>query len=225
MPSLESQPPSNLSTDALVFHPLPVPPRPIPQWVLSGQSLPSGSNTKWRNTSTCRDIVADLNWSKMMMFGSIDISEPKRQGRNSTPSSNGSVTSSWRRIQKGLQGAVREYLQAPLVSTLPHPEFPMAGPSTSHSSGQLEEGLRQMLDIITGMSDQALLDQGSQGSRKSSQTIWKIADQGRTTTLDKWREYIFNGKTCFLMLKNLGFRKEEPDSWKGFCKGYRKNFW
>ena len=73
----------------------------------------------------------------------------------------------------------------------------MVGPSTSCSSGRLEEGLRQMSDIITGMLDQALLDQGSQGSRKSSQTVWKVVDQGRTATLDKWREYVFNSETCF----------------------------
>ena len=54
-----------------------------------------------------------------------------------------------------------------------------------------------MSDIIAGMLDQALSDQGSQGPKKSSQTIWKVADQGRTATLDKWREYVFNGETCF----------------------------
>ena len=82
-----------------------------------------------------------------------------------------------------------------------------------------------MLDVVTAMLDQALLDQGSQGSKKSSQTVWKVVYQERTATLDQWREYIFNGETRFLTLKNPGYRKEEPDGWKGFGKGYPEDFW
>ena len=73
----------------------------------------------------------------------------------------------------------------------------MAGPSTLNSSVQLEEGLCQMLDVVIGMSDQALLDQGSQGSKKSSQTVWKIADQEEITTTSRWTEYKFNGKIFY----------------------------
>ena len=67
-------------------------------------------------------------------------------------------------IRKGLCGVVKEYLQAPLVSTLPRPEFPMAGPLQSSSSVQLQEGMCQMSEVIAGMSETALLDQGSQGN-------------------------------------------------------------
>ena len=60
---------SSLSTEAPVFHPLPPVPCPNPQWVLSGQNHPSGSNTKWQATPICRDIVADPNRLKMTMSG------------------------------------------------------------------------------------------------------------------------------------------------------------
>ena len=79
----------------------------------------------------------------------------------------------------GLQDVVREYLKAPPASTLPQPAFPMVGPSTSSLSIWLEEGLHQMLDIITGMLDQALLDQGSQDSKKNA---WKSLKPGGTAT-------------------------------------------
>ena len=67
----------------------------------------------------------------------------------------------------------------------------MTGLSTLHSSSQLKEGLHRM---------QALSDQGSQGSKKSSQTIWKVADQGKTTTLDKWREYVVVLRSSLVLL-------------------------
>ena len=133
----------------------------------------------------------------MTMSGSINPGRQQRQGRSTTPSSNGSVTSSWRTIQKGLQGVIREYLQAPLVSTLPQPAFLMAGPSQSNSSVQLEEGLCQMSDIVTVMLDKALLDQGSQGSKKSSQTIWKIVDQEEIATTSHWTEYEYNSDILY----------------------------
>ena len=96
----------------------------------------------------------------------------------------------------GLQDAVQEYLKAPPVSTLPHPEFPMAGPSTSSSSARLEEGMRQMSEVVVGMSETVLLDQGSQeGPVKNA---WKDLKRGGTTiTNHPWTEYWFNGEVCF----------------------------
>ena len=85
-------------------------------------------------------------------------------------------------IKKGLKEAVQEYLQAPPASTLPCPEFPMDGLLPSSSSVQLEEGLHQMLDIVTAISEQALSDQGFQGSRKSA---WKTTP-GKTTIPKRW---------------------------------------
>ena len=70
-----------------------------------------------------------------------------------TPSSSGSVTAPQKVIEKGLQEVVQEYLQAPPVSTLPHPEFPTDGPLPSSSSVQPEEGLHQMSGIVTVMSE------------------------------------------------------------------------
>ena len=96
---------SSLSVDALVFQPLLPAPHPILQRVLSSLSYPTGSNTELQVTSVCRDTIANPNWSKMTMSGSIDVNKQKRQGRSSTPSSSGSAMSSWRTIQKGLQGA------------------------------------------------------------------------------------------------------------------------
>ena len=139
-----------------------------------------------------RDIDADLNRSKMTMSGTIDVDKQRRQGRSSTLSSSGSAVMPQRMIRKGLQEVVKEYLQASLVGTLPQLEFLMGGPLPLSSSIQLEEGLCQMLDIVTAMLNQALSDQGSQGFRNA----WKT-NQGETTTLNKWREYVFNGKTHF----------------------------
>ena len=51
-----------------------------------------------------------------------------------------------------------------------------------------------MLKVIMGMSDQALSDQGSQDSKKNA---WKSLKPGGTATPNKWREYMFNGETCF----------------------------
>ena len=135
------------------------------------------------------------------MSRNIDVNKQRKQGRNSTPSSNGSVTSSWKKIQHGLQGVIRGYLQAPLASTLPQLEFPMAGPSTFSSSSQLKEGLRQTSDIITGMSDQALLDQGSQGSRKN---VWKTTLAKTVTPKKKWeKEEDKAGNVCFIIQSSL----------------------
>ena len=110
------------------------------------------------------------------------MSDAPRQGRSTTPSSNGSTQSqNQRSIMTGLQDAVQEYLKAPPVNTLPHPEFPMAGPSQLNLSAQLEEGMCQMSDVIAGMSDQALSDQGSQES--PAKNAWKSLKKGETATL------------------------------------------
>ena len=84
-----------------------------------------------------------------------------------------------------LQDVVQEYLKAPLASTLPQPAFQMAGPLASSLSIWLEEGLRQMLDIITGMLDQASSDQGSQGSRKNA---WKTTLAKTITPKKRWEK-------------------------------------
>ena len=107
-------------------------------------------------------------------------------GESTTPSSNGSPTSSWKMIRKGLQGAIREYLQAPPASTSPRPEFLTDGLVPSTSAVRLEKGLRQMSNVVSAMSNQALSDQGSQGSKKSSQTLWKIADQEEIATTARY---------------------------------------
>ena len=85
----------------------------------------------------------------------------------------------------GLQDAVQEWKNAPPASTLPQPSF------ASSSSVRLEEGMRQMSEVITGMSDQ-----GSQeGPVKNT---WKGLKQGETATTNyPWTEYWFNGKVCF----------------------------
>ena len=136
------------------------------------------------------------------MSGSVNPGRQQRQGKSITPSSNGSVTSSRRVIQKGLQGAIREYLQAPLVSALPCLEFLTGGPLPSSSSVQLETGLNQMSDVVTAMSDQALLDQGSLGCKRNNQTVWKIVDQEEIATSSQWTEYEYNGDIFYLWPAN-----------------------
>ena len=136
----------------------------------------------------CRDIIADLNQSKMMISGTINVDRQKRQGRSSTPNSSGSAVMPQKTIRKGLQEAVREYFLAPLVSTLPQLAFLTDGPLASSSSVRLEEGLCQMLDIVMAMSDQALLDQGSQGSRKN---VWKTT-LVKTVTPKRWEHTPFS---------------------------------
>ena len=118
----------------------------------------------------------------MTISGTIDLDRQKRQEKSTTLSSSGSVTVPWKVIRKGLEEAVWEYLQALPVSTLPHPEFPMDGLLPSSSSIQIEEGLCQMSDIVTVMLEQALLDQGSQGFRKSA---WKTTP-GKIITPKRW---------------------------------------
>ena len=76
--------------------------------------------------------------------------------------------------------AVQEYLKAPPASTLPCPEFPMAGPSQSSSSVRLEEGMHQMSEVITGILETVLSDQGPQES--SVKNVWKTLKKGKITT-------------------------------------------
>ena len=96
----------------------------------------------------------------------------------------------------GLQDAVQEYLKAPPANTLPHPEFLMAGPLQLSSSAQLQEGMRQMSEVITGMLETALSDQGSQES--VVRNTWRGLKWGETATTNyPWTEYWFNGEVCF----------------------------
>ena len=96
----------------------------------------------------------------------------------------------------GLQDAVQEYLKAPPASTLPRPEFPTAGPSTSSLFVRLEEGMCQMSKVVMAMSETSFKDQGSQEG--PVRNAWKDLKRGRTaTTNHPWTEYWFNGKVCF----------------------------
>ena len=89
----------------------------------------------------------------------------------------------------GLQDAVQEYLKAPPVSMLPHPSF------ASSLSVHLEEGMHQMLEVVTEMLNQALSDQGSQDSKKNA---WKSLKLGGTVTSRQWdREEDKNGNVLF----------------------------
>ena len=137
----------------------------------------------------------------------------------------------------GLQDAVQEYLKAPPASTLPRPEFLTAGPSQSSLSVWLEEGLHQMSEVITAMSESVLSDQGSQ--ERPVKNAWKNLKEGETATSSyPWTEYWFNGEVCLAILmfplcsplgKKACWQKEEedaePDGWKGFHSEYRKDFW
>ena len=90
----------------------------------------------------------------------------------------------------GLQDAVQEWKNAPPASMLPQLLF------ASSSSVRLEEGMRQMSEVITRMSETGLSDQGSQeGPVKNT---WKGLKRGETaTTNHPWTEYWFNGEVCF----------------------------
>ena len=96
----------------------------------------------------------------------------------------------------GLQDAVQEYLKAPPVNTLPHPEFPMVGPSQLSSSTRLEMGLCQMSEVVMVMPETALWDQGSRESPVKN--VWKSLKKGETATSNyPWTEYWFDGEVCF----------------------------
>ena len=53
-----------------------------------------------------------------------------------------------------------------------------------------------MSEVITGMSETVLLDQGSQEG--PVRNMWKDLKRGGTTTTNyPWTEYWFNGEVCF----------------------------
>ena len=90
----------------------------------------------------------------------------------------------------GLQDAVQEWKNAPPVSTLPQPSF------ASSSSVRLEEGMRQMSEVVAKMSETGLSDQGSQEG--VVRNTWKGLKQGETATTNyPWTEYWFNGEVRF----------------------------
>ena len=89
-----------------------------------------------------------------------------------------------------LQDAVQEWKNAPPASTLPQPSF------ASSSSVHLEEGMHQMSEVVTAMSETSFADQGSQEG--VVRNTWKGLKQGKTTTTNyPWTEYWFNGEVCF----------------------------
>ena len=123
--------------------------------------------------------------------------DASRQGRSTTPSSSGSTRSqNQSSIMTGLQDAVQEYLKAPPASTLPRPEFPTIGQSTSSSSVCLEEGMRQMSEVDTAMSETSFADQEPQEG--PVRNAWKGLKRGETATSNyPWTEYWFHGEVCF----------------------------
>ena len=89
-----------------------------------------------------------------------------------------------------LQDAVQEWKNAPPASTLPQPSF------ASSSSVRLEEGMRQMSEVVTKMSEAGLSDQGSQGVEVRN--TWKGLKAGETATSNfPWTEYWINGEVYF----------------------------
>ena len=90
----------------------------------------------------------------------------------------------------GLQDTVQEWKNAPPASTLPHPLF------TSSLSVRLEEGMRQMLEVVAKMSETGLSDQGSQEG--VVRNTWRGLKSGETTTTNfPWTEYWINGEVYF----------------------------
>ena len=170
---------SSLSSTAPPFQPLQAPPRLIPQQVLSNPSHLIGNNTRVPHISTCKDIT--VNPQRLMMIsGSIVQPDVPMQGRSMTLSSHGSPARSpaQKAIMRRLQGVVRDYqgLGLPSAASPPPPEFPQERPSSGPLNwfAQVEMGMHQMLEVITKMSDTALLDQES----------W-VTNQGGTTTINK----------------------------------------
>ena len=90
----------------------------------------------------------------------------------------------------GLQDTVQEWKNAPPASTLPQPLF------ASSLFIHLEEGMRQMLEVVTAMSETGLSDQGSQGV--AVKNTWKGLKAGETATSNyPWTEYWINGEVFF----------------------------
>ena len=127
----------------------------------------------------------------MKMSGTTTPKDVPRQGRSMTLSSSGSTQSRNRRlIMTGLQDVVQEYLKAPPANTLPPPLF------ASSSSIRLEEGMHQMSEVISEMSETALSVQGSQ--ENPVRNTWKGLKKGETATSNHpWTEYWFNGEVYF----------------------------
>ena len=86
---------------------------------------------------------------------------------------------------KGAPGSDKGVSPSSPASTLPHLEFLIGGTLPSTSFVRLEEGLHQMLDVVTAMLDQALSDQGSQGSRKST---WTTTLARAVTPKKRWEK-------------------------------------
>ena len=90
----------------------------------------------------------------------------------------------------GLQDAVQEWKNAPPVSTLPQLSF------ASSSSVRLEEGMRQMSEVVAKMSETGLSDQGSQ--EVVVRNTWRGLKAGETATTNfPWTEYWINGEVFF----------------------------
>ena len=89
----------------------------------------------------------------------------------------------------GLQDAVQVWKNAPPASTLPQPLF------ATSSSVRLEEGLCQMSEVVTAMSETALLDRESQ--ENPVRNTWKELRAGTGTSNAAWTEYWFNGEVRF----------------------------
>ena len=89
-----------------------------------------------------------------------------------------------------LQDVIQEWKNAPPASTLPQLSFALS------LSVHLEEGMRQMSEVVTAMLEMSFVDQGSQeGPVKNT---WKDLKQGGTATTNyPWTEYWFNGEVCF----------------------------
>ena len=90
----------------------------------------------------------------------------------------------------GLQDAVQEWKNAPPAGTLPQPLFALS------SSVRLEEGMRQMLEVVAKMSEMGLSDQGSQ--EVEVRNTWRGLKLGETATSNfPWTEYWVNGEVFF----------------------------
>ena len=149
-----------------------------------------------QDTSAQRDIDAGPQRLKMMIVRSTDLNRQSRWERSSTLSLSGSQGRTQKTIRKGLQEAVKEYLQAPPASTLPHSEFPTAGPSQLSLSTHFEMGLHQMSEVVMVMSEMALSVQGSRESPVKN--MWKDLKKGGTTTTNyPWTGYWFNSEVYF----------------------------
>ena len=120
-------------------------------------------------------------------------SDASKWGRSMTLSSSGlnqSLNRARRSVMTGLQDAVQEWKNAPPASMLPQLSF------ATSSSVCLEEGMCQMSEVVSVMSETALLNQGSQEG--PVRNAWKDLKWGGTATTNyPWTEYWFNGEVRF----------------------------